>query len=250
MGLLPEQYENLIDVEPLRGLGIDLLKLAPLIRSIEPGRYVLVILDAWYRFLPFGFSENDNAQVMELYNRIDAYTARLQAGWVNIHHTSKGDQTNKSVTDVGSGAGSQSRAADTHLIIRPHEEEGLSVIEAAVRSFPPVSPLTVRWEFPLWLPDAADPRKLKGTHKERAAAEKTARLEEDRQTIVNAMVRNKGPETKTFIRDLAGFGNPHFAFAWASLLIDKTVTMVGTVKKRNGQTYDVFALSQQKEGEQ
>ena len=63
------------------------------------------------------------------------------------------------------------------------------------------------------------------------------------------MVRIGGPETKTFIRDLAGFGNPHFGFAWASLLTDKTVAKVGTVKKKNGQTYDIFFLSQQKEGD-
>ena len=163
MGLPPEQYQDFIDVVPLRGLGIDLLRLRPFIRSIEPDRYVLVILDAWYRFLPVGFSENDNGQVMSLYNQIDAYTAHLQSGWVNIHHTSKGDQANKSVTDVGSGAGSQSRAADTHLIIRPHEDENVAVIEAAVRSFPPVAPIAVRWTFPLWeLDTAADPRKLKG----------------------------------------------------------------------------------------
>jgi hypothetical protein len=58
---------------------------------------------------------------------IDGYAAFLNAGWVNIHHTSKGDQSGKNTTDVGSGAGSQSRAADTHLIIRQHEENDVAV---------------------------------------------------------------------------------------------------------------------------
>ncbi len=58
------------------------------------------------------------------------------------------------------------------------------------------------------------------------------------------------PETKTSIRDLAGFGNPHFGFAWASLLADKTVTTVGNVKKKNGITYETYALLTTKEGEQ
>ena len=207
MGIPPEQYQGCIDVLPLRGLGYDLVTIAPFIESIEPGRYALSIFDAWYRFLPIGYSENDNAQVMGLYNRIDGYTDRLRAGWLNIHHASKGDQAAKSVTDVGSGTGSQSRAADTHLIIRPHEEEGISVIEAAVRSFPQVPPLAVRWNFPVWVPDgAADPRKLKGlkTKKEQTAQAKSERLEEDRKTIVNAMVRMGNPETMMAIRDLAG----------------------------------------------
>ena len=126
-----------IDVLPLRGKGIDLLKLEPFLAAIEPNHYALVILDAWYRFLPLGYSENDNAQVMDLYNRIDGYANRLGAAWVNVHHASKGDQSGKITTDVGSGAGSQSRAADTHCVLREHEEENVAVMEAVVRSFPP-----------------------------------------------------------------------------------------------------------------
>ena len=73
-------YDEWIDIVPLRGKGIDLFDLGPFVMSIEPGRYALVILDAWYRFLPPGISENDNAQVMALYNRIDAYTVALRRG--------------------------------------------------------------------------------------------------------------------------------------------------------------------------
>ena len=154
-------FDEWLDVVPLRGKGIDLLKLDSYIQSIEPGRYSLVILDAWYRFLPPGYSENDNAQVMALYNRIDAYTSHLGAAWVNVHHASKGDQSGKSTTDVGSGAGSQSRAADTHLIIRPHQDENVAVVEAVVRSWPPVERFCIRWEYPAWQLDTeADPRRL------------------------------------------------------------------------------------------
>jgi zinc and cadmium transporter len=54
------------------------------------------------------------------------------------------------LTDVGSGAGSISRAADTHLVIRQHREPGLAVLDAACRSFPPVKPISLQYEFPLW----------------------------------------------------------------------------------------------------
>jgi hypothetical protein len=244
---LDSQYLDYIDVLPLRGKGFDLLKLQPLFESINPGWYAMIILDAWYRFLPVGFSENDNAQVMALYNTIDGYTSRLKAAWVNIHHTSKGDQSGKSATDVGAGAGSQSRAADTHLIIRQHEQEDVAVIDAAVRSWPPVQPLSIRWSFPIWQVDsAADPRKLLGpqTARERANREtKDAHLNADRQCIVNMMTGTSEPQTKTYIRDLAKIGNPRFGYAWASLLKDGTIITAGNIKKGNNRDYEGFLLS-------
>jgi len=246
---LGSEYLDFIDVLPLRGLGIDLLKLKPFIESIEPARYALVILDAWYRFLPLGFSENDNAQVMVLYNTIDSYTSTLKAAWVNIHHASKGDQSGKSTTDVGSGAGSQSRAADTHLIIRQHEQEDVAVIEAVVRSWPPVDRLAIRWSFPAWqLDNEADPRKLRKpqTARERQNREnRDVHLKEDRQAIVNAMVDLPGPETQTFIRDSIRLGNPRFGFAWASLIKDGSIIAAGQVKKGNNRPYDAFIFSRQ-----
>jgi hypothetical protein len=89
----------------------------------------------------------------------------MGAAFVLIHHASKGDQSGKSVTDVGAGAGAQSRATDTHLILRPHAEDKVVVLDAAVRSWPPVEPICLRWDFPTWTPapdlDASDLRTLK-----------------------------------------------------------------------------------------
>ena len=242
---MEQGYDELIDIEALRGMGVDLFNMAPFIRSIEPGRYSLVILDAWYRFLPPGISENDNAAVMSLYNRIDAYASHLGAAWVNVHHASKGDQSGKSATDVGSGAGSQSRAADTHLIVRPHQEDNVAVVEAVVRSWPPVERFCIRWEYPAWqLDPEADPRKLWATPsaRERAKESRDAHLEEDRQAIVSAMLKAAEPQTKTFIRD-SSVGNPRFGIAWASLITDKTVVSAGTIRKGNNRPYEGFVLA-------
>lgn len=248
MGLGSEVLDS-IDVLPLRGFGADLLRLKPIIESIEPGRYALVILDAWYRFLPQGYSENDNAQVMALYNTIDGYAASLKASWVNIHHASKGDQSGKSTTDVGSGAGSQSRAADTHLVIRQHEQEDVAVIEAVVRSWPPVDRLAIRWNFPIWeLANDADPRKLWGTRNARdrqSRENKDIHLDEDRKAIVNAMVAAPDRQTKTDIRDSARVGNPRFGFAWQSLITDGTILSAGNITKGNNRSYESFTLSHQ-----
>ena len=38
------------------------------------------------------------------------------AAFVLVHHSTKGSQAEKSVTDTGSGAGAMSRAVDSHIV--------------------------------------------------------------------------------------------------------------------------------------
>jgi hypothetical protein len=239
-------YDEALEILPLRGKGIDLLELRPIIDAMDTGRYALVILDAWYRFLPPKVSENDNAAVMALYNIIDSYTSRLGSAWLNVHHASKGDQSGKGVVDVGSGAGSQSRAADSHLVIRPHREDDVAVIEAVVRSWPPVDPFCVRWNHPAWQrDDEADPRHLwtPQTARERAKDSRESHLDEDRQAVVNAMVALGRPETKTEIRTASGIGdNKRFDNAIGSLIRDKTVKPA-SVKKGNNRSYEGYEIA-------
>ena len=159
-------YSGNIDMVSLRGRLRDLYGLARMFESIEPGQYKLIILDAFYRTLPRDTDENDNGAIASLYNLIDHYASRLRCAFVLIHHTSKGNQSGKAVTDVGAGAGSQSRAADTHLILRPHEEDGIVVLESAVRSWPPMAPRALKWEWPLFTrTDEVDTSALLGVAK-------------------------------------------------------------------------------------
>jgi hypothetical protein len=149
-------------VQNLRGHWQDIFSLGPYFRSLEPGRFRVIILDAMYRFMPREMDENDNGTMANVYNAIDRYADLLGCCFVLIHHTSKGNQSGKAITDVGAGAGSQSRATDTHLVLRPHEEDDVVVLEAAVRSWPPVMPRCLRWAFPVWLPaDDLDPTLLR-----------------------------------------------------------------------------------------
>jgi hypothetical protein len=123
--------------------------------------YALVILDAKYRAIPSRASENANEDETAFYNEEDRWEARGPAV-ANVHHSGKGNQSDRRVTDVGSGGGAQSRAADCHIILREHEEADTFVLEAAVRSFAPLEPIGLRWEFPRWIPDSAvDPERLK-----------------------------------------------------------------------------------------
>ena len=161
-GIDQEQINDRIDVVTLRGQLKNIMGLSPLFKGIEPGKYRLVIIDAFYRILPPGVDENDNGAMAQMYNVIDLYAARLKSCFVLVHHTSKGVQSNKGITDVGAGAGSQARAADTHFILRQHEMPGVVVIDGVVRSWPPVQPRCLRWDYPLWhVEDGLDPTLLK-----------------------------------------------------------------------------------------
>lgn len=163
MGIAPEDFGDELDILSLRGRLMDIHGIARLLWKIEPKTYDLVILDALYRALPIGVSENDNAAIAMVFNTIDSIAKRLQCAWVNVHHSSKGNQAEKSVTDVGSGAGAQSRAADAHLVLRPHEEDQCVVLDAVVRSFAPIEPVPLRWIFPQWVrDDGIDPNLLRG----------------------------------------------------------------------------------------
>jgi hypothetical protein len=162
MGIGWEQYVDRLHVHCLRGRMLDINSLATLFNRIEPGKFKLVVLDALYRLLPDGSEENSNSDVKSLYNRIDQYAERMKSAFVCVHHSSKGSQSGKSTTDVGSGAGSQSRAADSHIVLREHEEPGAIVLDGNVRSFPPIEPFCLRWQFPVWhLAEDLNPLALK-----------------------------------------------------------------------------------------
>lgn len=149
-------------VENLRGRLKDIFALAPYFQQLQTGYFKTIILDAVYRFMPRGSDENDNGTMADVFNQLDWYAGLLGCSFVLVHHASKGNQSGKSVTDVGAGAGSQSRATDTHLILRPHEETDCVVLDAAVRSWPPIEPRCLRWTFPVWTPDdTLDPTALR-----------------------------------------------------------------------------------------
>lgn len=165
-----DAYADRVYVQNLRGQLQDVFTLNAYFQSLQPGRFRVIILDAFYRFMPRDMDENDNGTMASLYNHIDRYADQLNCSFILIHHTTKGSQSAKAVTDVGAGAGSQSRATDTHLVLRPHEEDDAVVLDAAARSWPPVKPRCLRWNFPVWSPaDDLDPEQLReGGSKKRA----------------------------------------------------------------------------------
>jgi RecA-family ATPase len=162
MGIAWEDVCDLLVIKTLRGNLRSFAEVAAEIREqFEPGEFVLIVFDAKYRFAQLGQSENDNAAEAMFYNAADRFATDMQAAIAFVHHSTKGSQSEKRASDVGAGGGSQSRAADVHAIFREHEEEDTFVFEALVRSFPPIQPIALRWQFPLFVPaDDVDPTQL------------------------------------------------------------------------------------------
>lgn len=187
-GIDPDTIED-IDVLSLRGRLLDYAGLRKnLADCLLAAGYVLVIVDAHYRMLPDGISENGNAEMTAVYNAIDSLAAVSNAAWWLNHHTTKGNQSDKEITDVGAGAGAQSRAADTHLVLRPHKEDSrrrrVFVLDGVVRSFPPLDPACVKWEFPRLVPDDAfNPEILKAHGEDR----RRAKAEDDKARVRKAL---------------------------------------------------------------
>lgn len=199
-GVPMDMYADHVWVQNLRGCLQDVFTLGGYFQSLQPGRFKVIILDAFYRFMPRDMDENDNGTMASLYNHIDRYADLLHCSFVLIHHTTKGNQSAKSVTDVGAGAGSQSRATDTHLVLRPHEEEDVVVLDAAVRSWPPVMPRCLRWSFPVWSSaDGLDPQQLKGESGKKSADKRDSWTPE---RFVEAFVDDK-PATRSAILNRA-----------------------------------------------
>ena len=151
MGISEDEDRDMFEYLDLRGVAVGIGEIEQQLSRFEPGEFTLIVLDAKYRFFCNGLQENSNDDQTTFHNQIDQLAKRLDCVIALIHHATKGDQGGKAVTDVGSGGGSQSRATDCHMIIRPHDESPeLAVLDAALRSFPKVEPMSIRWKFPLW----------------------------------------------------------------------------------------------------
>jgi len=192
--------DDMIDVWNLRGKWKSIADLAAWLPKFREAEYRMIVIDAFYRALPKDTDENDNGSIAGIYNLIDTFAKKVGCSFVLIHHTSKGNQSQKSITDVGAGAGSQSRAADTHLVLREHKDDGYLVLEAVVRSFPRQEPIVLQKAFPLMLPDyERNPEDLAGKAEQKMPKHGTeAVLEIDElATRVADLVDEGKPEPKT-----------------------------------------------------
>lgn len=163
----PTHWHQFIHYRPMRGDLRDIDQFSEIVKTITPGFYALIIMDAFYKFYPKHTDENDNAEMARILGTIDRYAADIESAFVLVHHTSKGSQAGKSITDVGAGAGSLPRAVDAHMVMREHEEPNTAVVDATVRTFAQPEPFAIHMSFPVWtLAQDVDATALKGKKEE------------------------------------------------------------------------------------
>lgn len=246
LGIQRHEFADGLDIVSLRGRLRDIFAVCKMLESIEPNTYDLIVFDALYRGLPPGTSENDNSAMAMIFNHIDRTVARLNCCWCNVHHSSKGDQGDKRVSDVGAGAGSQSRSVDAHIILREHEEKGVMVLEGAIRSFAPIEPLALRWCFPVWQPaDGVDPAALKGKLS-RAEQRSNERDEDGIEKLVTAFETASDPLSVRDLRRVLGSGKER-----CEKLLDRLETSGrikrGTTNKRGNLCDEYWLASREKD---
>ena len=162
-GVTQERLRDRLFIFSQRGRLQDINFMGTYMDRLAKGNFKMIIVDAFYRVMPKNMDENDNGTMASVYNLIDRYAGTTGAAFVLIHHTTKGVQANKAITDVSAGAGSQSRACDTHVVLRRHEEEGVVVMDGVCRSFAPPTPCCLRFSFPVWnRDDTLNPAELEG----------------------------------------------------------------------------------------
>lgn len=223
---------------PMRGIGFDIQDVKSLCEKHSEALqgHDVIVLDALYRFLPAKVSENDNAGMMGVYNTLDSIAKTLDAALIVIHHTSKGDQSQKGLTDIGAGAGSVSRAADTHLTIRQHELADSYVVEAVTRSWRQPEAKTCVFNFPIWRATAIEP-KLKQVGQRREEKQTKDDIEAD-SNLAAVFAGSDNWLSSSQLERLTGMGPTRVNRAIGRASLD------GLVKsrhvKRNGRRVEVF----------
>lgn len=119
--------------------------LIPMLERVPPRRFDFITIDPIFKLLPGDADENNNAFIASFFARLIALATKLESAILCVHHTSKGLQSGKSVSDLGAGAGAQSRAVDWHCGLREHAESGCVSLHTLCRSFPPSGPSV--WEL-------------------------------------------------------------------------------------------------------
>lgn len=227
-------------IEAMRGHRPDIASVDRLLEEHYTGEDLsLIVLDAYYRLLPPGVSENDNSAVTQIFNTLDRIANRHNCSIVLIHHASKGEQGHKAITDVGAGAGAITRAADTHLIVRPHEDDDCAVLEGVCRSHVQPEAKTIRFDFPVWRLDESTAPEVKLPKSEAERKQEQRDREADEKVL--KVLREEVEANKRTIRDKTGMSPDRTNRAVVRLLDRDQIQITKEVKVR-GQLTEMYAI--------
>ena len=188
----------------------------------------LILLDSLYVLLPDDVDENSNNQMTRQMRKLIRVAQRLNVCIVIIHHSSKGVQTGKEVTDIGSGAGAMARATGSHIVVLPHEKgDEYAVLEGKCRSFPSIDQVTLRFRWPNWTSDqTVRPEKKKTGRKQQEEDDAIA----DKK-VIDAMEMIGHPTTAYKLREPTGLGAGRVNRCLSRLLEMDAIEMAGETSR-------------------
>lgn len=147
----------------LRGYPTSATQLLAHLSKQSENKYDLIIIDPLYK-LTAGKEENAAGEMALVMNTIEEIIKITKAAVVIPAHFAKGDSSKKDSIDRISGSGVFARDPDSIITITGLEEDQTFIVEANLRSLPPINPFTLRWNFPVFQVDPSiDKTKLKPT---------------------------------------------------------------------------------------
>lgn len=149
----------------LRGHRLSMQRLkAAILEYCRTHEIGLLIIDPWYK-LSGGADEIGTEGVADLLAELEEVAREVDCSVIISHHFTKGDSSQKNVIDLASGTGVFGRDPDLICGLREladsTEEFPLVKMEFVARSFKPITPIGLRWQFPLWVRDDHLDLKLK-----------------------------------------------------------------------------------------
>jgi len=168
----------------------------------------LITIDPYYR-ISSGAEENSNSDIAELLLNFEEIAHHANSAIAITHHFAKGNSGAKNSIDRASGAGAFARDPDCLISMTEHgsstAENPAMVIEMNLRSFAPVEPFSIRWEYPIWTRDDSLQANVKGGSEESTVGipdllECFVRPKQHITTgdLKSAMIRNHGITSKAF----------------------------------------------------
>lgn len=130
------------------------------------------------------------------------HAAQYEAGGTN----NETDPSNRIDARPDPSRSRKGTTAETPIEIKAEAPPGFIVLDAAVRSYEPIAPVVLSWQFPVWMPDHdADPAAL-ARPKGRGEHSQDRKDREGRESILQVLKRH-GRQSRRKLRGLAGMGS-------------------------------------------
>lgn len=208
-------------VVPRRGKPCDVNLLASCILKMDLTGYRLIIIDALYKTIPDGKSENDNEAMGKLMNVLQYIAGATGVPIVAVHHATKGDQSHKSSLDMAAGAGSLGRSLDSLIAIRDHETEGYNVCEFKTRTNKPAEAISVSFDWPLWHATTLTPEVRRP---KQGSAERREKDDKEADELLLAALQNRPNLSEAQLVRSTGMGPSRVSRAVGRAIAAKTIT--------------------------